>query len=391
MRRKIYLDYAASTPVDKDVLRKMMPYLKSEFGNPSSSHVFGQRAMAAVDNARSIAAKFLACELDEVVFTSGATEADNLAIQGAVRSKKTEKPHIVTTSIEHEAVLAPCQKLEEEGLAEVTYVSVEKDGIVNPRDIANAIQRNTVLVSVMYANSEIGTIQPIKEIGGVIAKVNKERKRKVLFHTDAVQAALYLDCKVRELGVDLLTLSSHKMYGPKGAGVLYVRSGIELDALIVGGGQEQGMRSGTENVSGIVGLGAAVKKVQDPKIKLHTIRIRQLRDQLISGILKRIPNTQLNGSQKERLPNNVNVFLSDVEGFEVVVALDQKGIAISTGSACSERRHEPSHVLLSIGRSSADAMSSVRITLGRDTKREDVEQTLKMLKQTVEALRKKRV
>ncbi|MCP6726819.1 MAG: cysteine desulfurase [Patescibacteria group bacterium] len=388
MRKKIYLDYASTTPLDKDVLRAMLPYMKGEYGNPSSSHVFGQRAMAGVDNARSIVAGFLGCELEEVVFTGSATEADNMAIRGVADK---EKPHVITSVIEHEAVLAPCQELEAQGLATVTYIGVDEDGIVNVKDVENAIKKNTVLVSIMYANSEIGTVQPIAEIGRMLKKVNTKRTRKILFHTDAVQAVNYLDCNVDLLSVDLLTLSSHKIYGPKGVGALYIRSGAEIDPLVIGGGQEKGMRSGTENVAGIVGFGAALLKVQDPKIKLHRIKIRQMRDALIKSILKLIPEVQVNGSLKNRLANNVNVSFKDVEGFEVVVALDQRGIAVSTGSACSERRHEPSHVLLALGRSGKDAMSSLRMTLGRGTDRQDIEHVMRILTKTVERLRKKRV
>ena len=388
MRKKIYLDYAATTPLDKDVLRAMLPYLKGEYGNPSSSHVFGQRAMAGVDNARLITARFLGCELEEVVFTGSATEADNLVIKGVVQG---ERPHIITSVIEHEAVIAPCQELEAQGLATVTYIGVDEDGVVSVKDIEKAVQKNTVLVSIMYANSEIGTVQPIAEIGAMLKEMNIKRTKKILFHTDAVQAVNYLNCNVDLLSVDLLTLSSHKIYGPKGVGALYIRSGTEINPLVIGGGQERGMRSGTENVAGIVGFGAALLKVQDAKIKLHTITIRQMRDVLIKGICKLIPDVQLNGSLQNRLANNVNVSFKDIEGFELVVALDQRGIAVSTGSACSERRHEPSHVLLALGRSGKEAMSSLRMTLGRGTMRQDVEHVMRILIKTVEGLRKKKV
>ena len=388
MRKKIYLDYAASTPLDKDVLRAMLPYLKGEYGNPSSSHVFGQRAMAGIDNARSIVAECLGCELGEVIFTGSATEADNMVVRGVVQG---QKPHIITSTIEHEAVLAPLQELEAQGLVSVTYVGVDKNGTVRVGDIESAVLKNTVLISIMYANSEIGTVQPIVEIGSMLKKINAKRTKKILFHTDAAQALNYLDCNVDLLGVDLLTLSGHKIYGPKGVGVLYVKSGVELNPLIIGGGQEGGMRSGTENVAGIVGVGAALLKVRDPKIKLHTIKIRQMRDSLIKSILKVIPDSQLNGSEKERLANNVNVSFADIEGFELMVALDQKGISVSTGSACSERRHEPSHVLLALGRSSQEAMSSIRITLGRGTSKQDIREVIGILIKTVEGLRKKKV
>ncbi|MDP2637136.1 MAG: cysteine desulfurase family protein, partial [bacterium] len=253
MKKQIYLDYAASSPLDPTVLKAMMPYLRQEWGNPSSSHSFGQRSRAAIENSRETVAKFLNCGPLEVVFTSGATEANNLAIQGVLKTKnyqlKTAKPHVIVSKIEHESVLSPIQELEAQGKIKATYIAPNKEGIISPADIEKAIQNNTVLVSIMYANSEIGTIQPIAEVGVLL------KKAKIVFHTDAVQAAQFLDCDVQKLGVDLLTLSGHKIYGPKGVGALYIKERTGLSPLNVGGGQEQGMRSGTENVAGVVGMG----------------------------------------------------------------------------------------------------------------------------------------
>lgn len=384
---KIYLDYAASTPIDRKVLKAMGPYLKKEFGNASSIHGFGQRALAAIDGSRQAAADFLNCRLEEVIFTGSATEANNLAIFGTVK----KGDHIITSNIEHHAVLEPCQTLEKRG-AEVTYLPVDKDGLVSVPDVDKAIKPNTVLVSIMYANNEMGTIQPIQEIGQLL------KGHKILFHTDAVQAANYLDCDIEKLGVNLLTLSSHKIYGPKGAGILYVKKGTPLSPLIYGGGQEYGLRSGTENVAAIVGFGQALREIcpcgtspegrQNPKSKIQNIKIRQFRDKLIKDILKFIPNSRLNGSRLQRLPNNVNISFKGAEGEAVVIALDQRGIACSTGSACSSRSLEPSHVLLALGLSDEEAHGSLRISLGKYTTRAEIDRFLKVLPVTVERLRK---
>lgn len=380
---KVYLDYAATTPCDPKVAKAMSPYLKKDFGNPSSIHGFGQRASAAMGNARQIVADFLGCETTEVVFTGSATEADNLAIFGTVRAAKIVKPHVITSKIEHPAVLEPCRELEKEGV-EVTYLSVDQDGILKLEELKKAIRPNTVLVSVMYANNEIGTIQPIAEIGGIIKKANP----RTLFHTDAVQALNYLDCDVKKLGVDLLTLSGHKIYGPKGVGVLYVKKGTPIVPVIYGGGHERGMRSGTENVAGIVGLGQAVKELQNPNIKIQNIRVRQFRDRLIKTILKTISGSRLNGSSAQRLANNVNVSFEGAEGEAIIVYLDQKGVAASTGSACSSGSLEPSHVLMALGLSEEAAHGSLRLTLGRYTTAKEIEKVLRVLPPVIQKLRK---
>ena len=292
-----YLDYAATTPIDPTVLKAMMPYLKKEFGNPSSIHEFGQKALSAVEEARSQVARFLHCEPQEGYFTGSATEADNLAVLGVagVAKRKIAKPHIITSSIEHHAVLEPCSHLKKHGF-EVTFLPVDKEGLVSLEDLKNAIKHNTMLVSVIYANNEIGVIQPIAEIG----KLLKKADHRIYFHTDAVQAVNYLDCNVENLGVDLLTLSSHKIYGPKGVGALYVRRGTAVEPVIYGGGHERGLRPGTENVAGIAGFGAAVQEVANPKTKIRNIKTRQLRDKLIKKIPKLIPAAVLNGSLQKR-------------------------------------------------------------------------------------------
>ena len=379
---KVYFDYAATTPVSSEVLRAMLPYLKKDFGNPSSIHQFGQKALSAMDNTREIVADFLACSPQDIIFTGSATEADNLAILGLVK-----KGHIITTQIEHDAVLGSCRFLEKKGV-QVSYLPPDKDGLIGVSDVEKAIREDTVLVSVMYANNEIGTIQPIVEIGDLLKTKNQQLKNKIYFHTDAVQAANFLPCDVDKLGVDLLSLSGHKIYGPKGVGVLYIRAGTPIKPLIYGGGHERGLRSGTENVAGIVGLGAAVREIQSPKIKIQNIRIRQLRDKIIKKIPKLIPDSRLNGSFADRLPNNANFSFKGAEGEAIVMALDQKGIAASTGSACSSKSLEPSHVLLSLGLSDVEAHGSLRVSLGKYNTEKEIEKFFKVLPLIIQKLRK---
>ncbi len=387
MRKKtLYLDYAASTPVDPNVLAAMLPYLKQEYGNPSSLHGFGQKAAAALERSRQAAARFLGCDANEIVFVSGATEANNLAIQGVVR--RTIKPHVITSTIEHESVLAPIQKLEKEGTIEATYISVSREGLVNPGDVEKAIRENTVLVSVQYANSEIGTVQPIAEIARII---REKKKSSIVFHTDAVQAANFLDCNVETLNIDLLTLSSHKIYGPKGAGLLFVRKGVALDPLLEGGSQEGGLRSGTENIPAIVGMAKACAELTSPKTEVEAVAVRHMRDLLIRGVLRRIPESSCTGSLEKRLPNNAHFTFARIEGRDLVMLLDQKGIAVSSGSACAERSQEPSHVLLALGMEHAEALGSLRITLGKRTTKEDIVRVLQILPPLVDQLRKRAV
>lgn len=386
---KVYLDYAATTPVDPKVLKAMQPYFKKDFGNPSSIHSYGQKALEAVDEAREQVANFLGCSSQEIIFTGSATEANNLAIQGSLRWNVKDS-HIITSKIEHHAVFESCDVLKKQG-AEVTYLPVDKQGLIKVSDVENAIRNNTVLISIMYANNETGTIQPIAEISQLVRRVMSGRRRasdRIYFHTDAVQAVNYLNCNVKKLGVDLLTLSGHKIYGPKGIGALYIKNGTFVNPLIYGGGQEHGLRSGTENVAGIVGLAAAIEQVQDPKIKIQSIRTRQLRDKLVKAILKLIPDSRLNGSEISRLPNNVNFSFAGAEGEAIVIALDQKGIAVSTGSACSSKTLKPSHVLLALGLSEEEAHCSLRVTLGRDTTEKEIVKFLKVLPPIIKKLRK---
>jgi cysteine desulfurase len=375
---KIYLDYAATTPLDPKVLRQMMPYLRKNFGNPSSIHSLGQKALQVVEESRQKVAKFLNCSEREIIFTGSATEANNMAIKGLVKFG-----HIITTKIEHHAISEPLKELEKEGV-QVTYLPVDKDGVVILDELKKAIRKDTVLVSIMYANNEIGVVQPIAEI----AKIIKEANEKTYFHTDAVQAVNYLDCDVKKLGVDLLTLSAHKIYGPKGVGALFIKKGTPLKSLIAGGGQEFDLRSGTENVAGIVGLASAIEEVQNPRIKLQNIKIRHLRDKLVKAVLRAIPDSQLNGSATYRLPNNANFTFKGAEGEALVIALDQRGIEVSTGSACSSKVLEASHVLLALGLSEEAAHGSLRVTLGRYTEEKDIEKFLRVLPQVLQKLRK---
>lgn len=376
-----YFDYAATTPIDKRVLKEMLPYLKEKYGNPSSVHSRGQKAKEGVDKARRQIAKFLNCKEQAITFTGSATEADNLALKGIIKASEQKKPHIITTEIEHSAILKTCKFLEKEGI-EVTYLPVDKNGLVKLSDVKDAIQDNTVLVSIIYANNEIGTIEPIKEIGSYLKSLEG-----VYFHTDAVQAVNYLDCDVKKLGVDLMTISAHKIYGPKGVGALYINQEIPIEPIITGGGQEFGLRSGTENVPGIVGFGKAIEIITKNQ-KKEKKKIKKMRDNIIEKVLNEIPNVKLNGPKENRLANNINFTFKNIDGEGAVIALDQKGIAISTGSACSAKNLKASHVLKEIGLSNIEAHGSIRITLGRFNKEEDVAYLLKNLKSTVEKLRK---
>jgi len=396
---KIYLDYAATTPLDGDVLKKMMPYLKDKYGNPSSIYKIGREASEAIDNARSEVAKFLGCKETEIIFTGSASESDNLAIRGLIknlrRAKRAgEKTHIITTQIEHKAVLETCKDLEKEGI-EITFLPVGSDGIINLDDLEAEIIPETDLVSIMYANNETGVIQPIKEIGRLIKKINKNKEHQVYFHTDAVQAANWLDCNVEELGVDLLTLSAHKIYGPKGVGMLYLKENIPLLPLITGGDQEWKTRAGTENVAGIVGMGEAIKQIKNPansagrrqsKIKI----IEKLRDKLVAEVLIRVEGSRLNGPEdsKDKLPNIANFSFRGVEGEAIILSLDQEGIAASTGSACTSQALIPSHVLIAMGLSDPEAHSSLRVSLGKHTTLQEINYFIKILTDTIERLRK---
>ncbi len=381
----IYLDHSATTPVRAEVLEAMLPHFSLGFGNPSSIYTIGQEARKAVDDAREQAARVLGARMSEIVFTSGGTESDNAALKGAAFALRHTGNHIITTAIEHHAVLHTCHQLEQFGF-DVTYVPVDEYGIVDPQSIARAVTDETVLVSVMMANNEIGTIQPIAEIARVVKTEAQRRRRNIVMHTDAVQAAGFLDINVRALGVDLMSLSAHKIYGPKGVGLLYVKRGTPFEAQNAGGGQERQRRSGTENVPGIVGMSEALRLAASEREQVAANCLR-LRDKLIGGIFDSIDRVHINGHPTQRLPNNVNISFEDIEGEPVLLGLDFAGVCASSGSACSSASLEPSHVLLAIRRPPELAQGSLRITLGRDNTDEDVDYLLAVLPEIVGKLR----
>jgi cysteine desulfurase len=377
--KRIYLDYAATTPVHPEVVKAMQPYFSDAFGNPSSLYSYGLEARQAIEAARNKVAESIGAKNEEIVFTGGGSEADNFAIKGVADANSRKGNHIITSVIEHHAVLVTCKFLEKRGF-KVTYLPVDKYGLVDPESVRKAITDKTILISIMHANNEIGTIQPIGEIGKIA------RKAKIYFHTDAVQTVGHIPVNVNELKVDMLSFSAHKLYGPKGVGVLYIRKGTKVTSLIHGGEQEQGRRAGTENVPGIVGLGKAIE-LAGLDITNETERLITLRNVLIKGILEKIEHSRLNGHPAQRLPNNVNVSVDFIEGESTCLNLDLEGICISTGSACSSSDAEPSHVLLAIGLSHAQARSSLRFTMGRLTTAEDIERILEVLPRTVARLR----
>ena len=381
MTRPIYLDYASTTPAHPAVLQAMEPYLRQEFGNPSNLYRLGRRAADAVERARASVARALGCRDDEIVFTSGGSEADNLALKG-VALALPEKRHLVTTTIEHSAVLGAARDLQEHFGIEVTWVPVDERGIVDPAAVAAAIRPDTCLVSVMLANNEIGTIQPVAEIARLA------RARGVLVHTDAVQAAGVLDLDVERLGVDALSLSAHKFYAPKGVGVLYVRRGTPLVPLIHGGSQERLRRAGTENVAGIVACGAALELVEQHRAATCA-RLVALRDRLIEGIEAAVPGALLNGDRRQRLPGNANFCLGGVQGESILLELELDDVYASSGSACHAGSQDPSHVLLAIGRSPELAHTAVRLTLGAPTTEAEVERVLELMPRAVNRLRER--
>jgi len=451
--KKVYLDYAATSPVKKEVMKAMMPYFSRDFGNASSIHSYGRKAKTAIDQARVEIAKYFNAKPEEIIFTSGGTESDNLAVRGIIEScqlsvisnqfnnkLKTENrkpktdyllPHIITSEFEHHAVLDTCKELEKRRLAEVTYIKPNKKGLVSVDDIKKAIKENTILISIMYVNNEIGTIQPIQEIAKAISRNNELRIKnqakehnslfvisnsKIYFHTDAVQATEYLDCDVKKLGVDLMSVSAHKFGGPKGVGALYIKKGTPIARQNIGGAQEHNLRGGTYNTPGIIGMAKAIQllnpksEAQNPKqiknsnvqmtknlylenskivlsFDIRISKLIKLRDYFIDRVLKEIPDTVLNGDAKLRSPNNVNISFKYIEGEAILLHLDMAGIAASSGSACTSGSLDPSHVLLAIGLKHEDAHGSIRFTLGDTTTKQEIDYTVDNLKRIVKMLR----
>lgn len=380
MDKTYYFDNAATTKISKSVLDSMLPYLKEKYGNPSSIYSLGRESKDAIDTARDKVAKSLGCESKNIYFTSSGSESDNWAIKGVALANKDKGNHIITSSIEHHAVLHTCEYLEKQGF-EVTYLPVKSNGVVDIKELKKAIRKDTILISIMYANNEIGTIQPIKEIGE-IAKENG-----IYFHTDAVQAVGNIEIDLSNLNIDLLTLSGHKFNAPKGVGVLYIKDGVKIDNLIHGGGQERGKRASTENVANIVGLGTAIE-LATKDIKKKSEYLIQLREKCIKAILDNIPNTILNGDPVNRLPGNVNVCFKYIEGESILLMLDQLGICASSGSACTSGSLEPSHVLLAIGLPHEIAHGSLRLSFSKDNTQEEVDYFLEVLPGIIEKLRK---
>ena len=378
-QRIIYMDYSATTFVKPGVLEAMIPYFTEHFGNPSSIYGIARYSKKAIDTARVQTAMAVGADPDEIYFTSGGSESDNWAIKGVALANRKRGNHIITTQIEHHAVLQTCQFLEKEGF-EVTYLPVDQYGLVNPVDLEKAITDKTILVSVMYANNEIGTIEPIVELGAIA------RKHKVYFHTDAVQAIGNIPIDVKSQNIDLLSLSAHKFYGPKGVGALYIKKGVRIENLIHGGGQERKRRAGTENIAGIVGLGKAIE-LATADIPGHNATIKAMRDRLIKGVLEKIPNSRLNGHPEKRLPGNFNVSFEFIEGESMLLWLDDEGVCASTGSACTSGSLEPSHVLLATGLPIEISHGSLRLTLGDANREGDVDFVLDILPKVVQKLR----
>ena len=376
----IYLDYAATTPVDPRVLRAMLPYFNKRFGNTMSLYKLGQTAKSALEESREKVAGLMGAKPNEIIFTSSATESNNLALKGIAFVNRNKGNHIIISSIEHPCIMESSRWLEKQGFA-ITRLRVDKYGFVNPEDVEKAIKKETILVSIIHASNEIGTIQPIKEIGKIC------QERGVYFHTDAVQSFGKIPIDVNKMNIDLLSASSHKMYGPKGVACLYVKQGTKIEPILHGGGQEQGLRSSTVNVPGIVGFAAACK-IAKKEMKQESRRLAKLSNKLIKGVLSKIPGSYLNGHPEKRLPNNANFWFEGVEGESIVIQLDLLGTAASTGSACSSAKLEPSHVLLAIGLKHEQAHGSLRLTLGRWTKESEINYLLKVLPGIIQRLRK---
>ena len=376
----IYMDHSATSPVDPEVFEAMKPYFTEGFGNASTLYKLGRDAKMAMETARKQVASLINAEPKEIIFTSGGTESDNIAIKGTVYRLKNKGNHIITSNIEHPAVTETCKYLEKNGF-EVTYVPVDKEGLVHPEDVEKAITDKTVLITIMHANNEIGTIQPIAEIGKIA------RKHGIYFHTDAVQSVGKIPVDVKAMNVDMLSLSSHKLYGPKGIGALYIKKGVRLEPIIHGGGHERGLRPGTENVPAIVGLGKACE-ISEENLDKDMEYLKKLRDKLIDSVLEQNEEAYLNGHRTQRLPGNVNFRFTGIEGESLILHLDSKGIAASTGSACSSIKLEPSAVLMAIGLKEVEAHGSLRLSLGRENTEEDIDYTIKAIKEVVDTLRK---
>jgi cysteine desulfurase len=378
-KRIVYMDHSATTYTRKEVLEAMIPYYCEHFGNPSSVYRIAGDSKKAIDTARAQVAKAIGADINEIYFTSGGSESDNWAIKGVAFANRNKGNHIITSAIEHHAVLHTCQYLEKEGFV-VTYLPVDRYGMVDPTDLENAITSETILISVMFANNEIGTIEPVAELGAIA------RRHKIYFHTDAVQVIGNVQVDVKAQNIDLLSLSAHKFYGPKGIGALYIRKGVKIDNLIHGGGQERKRRAGTENIAGIVGLGIAIEYAT-ADIEGHNRHIRILRDRLLQGILTKIPAAHLNGHPEKRLPGNINISFEFIEGESMLLWLDDEGICASTGSACTSGSLEPSHVLIATGLPVEISHGSLRLTLGNINTEQDVDFVLEVLPKVVSRLR----
>ncbi len=378
--KRIYVDHAATTPTDNEVVKAMEPYFTQKYGNPNSIHSFGQEARKVVEEARKKVAHLIGANPSEIIFTGGGTESDNFAIKGIAWANQKKGNHIITSKIEHHAVLHSCQFLEKHGFR-VTYLPVDKYGLIDPDDVKKAITDQTILVTIMHANNELGTIEPIKEIGKVVKGAG------IYFHTDSVQTVGHIPIDVNDLGIDMLSMSGHKLYGPNGVGVLYLRKGTRIDSLIDGGSQEKNRRAGTENVAGIVGMGKAAELAEKRLVQGEEDKIIKLRDRLIKDITEKIDHVHLNGHPTKRLPGNVNFCFEFIEGESMLLNLDMEGVAASSGSACTSGSLEPSHVLLAIGLPPEIAHGSLRLTLGKDNTEEEVEYVIGILPKIIEKLR----
>jgi len=377
--KRIYFDNSATSRTDNAVVEAMLPFMKEHYGNPSSLHSFGSEAKRGMDSARASVAKLINADPSEIIFTSGGTESDNLAIKGFAYANRSKGRHIITSAIEHHAIFNTCEYLEKNGF-EVTYLPVDSEGLVSPEVLERAIRSDTILISIMYANNEIGTIQPIRELAGIA------ESKGIPLHSDAVQAAGHVPIDVRSERVSMLSMSAHKFYGPKGVGALYVRKGIRLEPLLHGGGHERGLRSSTENVPGIVGFGKAAELAMS-NMSSESAKLIALRDMMIDGVLRRVPRSYLNGHRTKRLPNNANFRFDYIEGEGLVLRMDMRGFALSTGSACSTKSLEPSHVLIALGLRPEQAHGSLRISMGKDNTEEEVKLFLEALPEEVSHLR----